>query len=89
MIDFDKDALYPLLFEPAYKQVLWGGRRLAEKFGRPLPPDGPPIGESWEICDRAEFESPVMISPDQSYSTNNIPYHGALEHDGIITDLSG
>ena len=63
MIDFDKDALYPLLFEPAYKQVLWGGHRLAEKFGRPLPPDGPPIGESWEICDRPEFESPVVNGP--------------------------
>ena len=60
MVYLDKDELYPLLFEPAYKQVLWGGHRLAEKFGRPLPPDGPPVGEAWEICDRPEFESPVI-----------------------------
>ena len=60
MLDLDKDELYPLLFEPAYKQVLWGGRRLAEKFGRSLPQDGPPVGEAWEICDRPEFESPVL-----------------------------
>jgi len=63
MVNLDKEELYPLLFEPAYKQVLWGGRRLAEKFGRPLPPDGPPVGEAWEICDRPEFESPVLNGP--------------------------
>ena len=63
MINLDKDELYPLLFEPAYKEVLWGGHRLAEKFGRPLPVDGPPVGEAWEICDRPEFESPVLNGP--------------------------
>ena len=46
MINLDKDELYPLLFEPSYKEVLWGGHRLAEKFGRPLPAGGPPVGEA-------------------------------------------
>jgi mannose-6-phosphate isomerase len=43
--------LYPLLFEPIYKQKVWGGRAL-EKFGRVLPgePDAL-IGESWELAD--------------------------------------
>ena len=63
MVNLDKDALYPLLFEPAYKQVMWGGHRLAEKYGRSLPQDGSPVGESWEICDRPEFESPVSNGP--------------------------
>ena len=63
MVTMDKDELYPLLFGSAYKQVLWGGRRLAEKFGRPLPSDGSPVGEAWEICDRPEFESPVINGP--------------------------
>jgi len=63
MINIDKDSLYPLLFEPAYKEVLWGGHRLAEKFARPIPADGPAVGEAWEICDRAEFESPVINGP--------------------------
>lgn len=60
MTYLDKDDLYPLLFEPAYRQVIWGGHKLAERFGRPLPPDGPPVGEAWEICDRPEYESPVI-----------------------------
>ena len=44
MVNLDKDALYPLLFEPACKQVIWGGHRLAEKYGRSLPEDGAPVG---------------------------------------------
>ncbi|MBR4665727.1 MAG: class I mannose-6-phosphate isomerase [Lentisphaeria bacterium] len=63
MVNLDKDALYPLLFEPACKQVIWGGHRLAEKYGRALPEDGAPVGESWEICDRPEFASPVSNGP--------------------------
>jgi mannose-6-phosphate isomerase len=41
----------PLVFEPIFKQKVWGGRTL-ERVGRALP-DGPetPIGESWEIAD--------------------------------------
>ena len=72
MITLDKDELYPLLFEPAYKQVLWGGHRLAEKFGRPLPQDGPPVGEAWEICDRPEFESPVVNGPLKGVSIHEL-----------------
>lgn len=41
MINFDKDELYPLLFEPLYKEVMWGGTQLASKLNRPIPEDGP------------------------------------------------
>jgi len=46
--------LYPLIFEPIYKEKVWGGRTL-EKLGRTLP-GGPdtPIGESWELADLAQ-----------------------------------
>jgi mannose-6-phosphate isomerase len=37
---------------------VWGGRRLAELFGKPLPP-GAVIGESWELVDRPEAQSVV------------------------------
>ena len=40
--------LYPLLFEPIFKDYLWGGRNL-EKFGRNLPKEGN-IAESWDIA---------------------------------------
>jgi mannose-6-phosphate isomerase len=39
--------LYPLLFEPVFKDYIWGGRNL-EKFGRKLPNSGI-VAESWEI----------------------------------------
>ena len=45
-----------LCFEPIYQERVWGGQALASALGRELPP-GRPIGESWEIVDRAEAQS--------------------------------
>jgi len=46
--------VYPLIFEPIYKEKVWGGRTL-EKLGRSLPGDSQtPIGESWELVDMAQ-----------------------------------
>jgi mannose-6-phosphate isomerase len=44
-------VLYPLTFEPIYKERVWGGRGL-EALGRRLP-GGPDtlVGESWEVAD--------------------------------------
>lgn len=43
-----RHELYPLLFEPVYKDYIWGGRNLESKLGRSLP-DGV-VAESWEIA---------------------------------------
>src|SRR5258705_13911351 len=40
--------LYPLLFEPALHERVWGGRQLETRMGKTLP-TGNPIGESWEV----------------------------------------
>ncbi|HLY29364.1 MAG TPA: type I phosphomannose isomerase catalytic subunit, partial [Aggregatilineales bacterium] len=40
--------LYPLKFEPALYEKVWGGRQLETRLGKALPPKQP-IGESWEI----------------------------------------
>lgn len=40
--------LYPLFFEPVYKNIIWGGRNLEKVFNRNLP-EGK-IAESWDIC---------------------------------------
>ncbi|MCP4176934.1 MAG: mannose-6-phosphate isomerase [bacterium] len=48
----EKGDLYPLLFEPIYKEVMWGGNKLASNLDRELPQTEVPIGESWEIVDR-------------------------------------
>jgi len=37
---------------------VWGGRQIATKLGKPLPPDVP-IGESWELVDREDAQSVV------------------------------
>src|SRR5688572_15844394 len=54
--------LYPLTFKPIFKERVWGGRRLEQLYGKPLPPNVP-IGESWEITDRPEGTSEIANGP--------------------------
>ena len=51
-------VLYPLTFQPIFKERVWGGRELETLYGKKLPP-GKCIGESWEISDRPDDESIV------------------------------
>jgi len=55
---------YPsaLTFEPLFQERIWGGRRLADLYGKKLLP-GVAIGESWEIVDRPEAQSVVRDGP--------------------------
>ncbi len=50
--------LYPLMFEPVYKDYIWGGDRIQRRYGRSVPPGI--IAESWEITDRPEGMSVVV-----------------------------
>jgi mannose-6-phosphate isomerase len=50
--------LYPLTFQPLFKERVWGSRRLQQLFQKNLPP-AVPIGESWEISDRPGDENVV------------------------------
>jgi mannose-6-phosphate isomerase len=52
----------PLTFEPIFMERVWGGRKLAELFGKKLPANAR-IGESWEIVDRPEAQSVVRDGP--------------------------
>jgi mannose-6-phosphate isomerase len=54
--------LYPLTFQPRFKERVWGGRELERLYGKNLPPDRP-IGESWEISDRPGDASIVANGP--------------------------
>ncbi|MBN1123862.1 MAG: class I mannose-6-phosphate isomerase [Sedimentisphaerales bacterium] len=51
--------LYPLRFEPIFKERIWGGRRLAEVYGKKLP-HNVKIGESWELADLPEDKSRIV-----------------------------
>src|SRR5213076_2921170 len=48
----------PVVFEPIFKERIWGGRNLAASLGKKLPANKR-IGESWEIVDRPEAQSIV------------------------------
>lgn len=50
--------LYPLKFEPIYKERIWGGTKLRENYNR-MCPEGATIGESWEISGLEEDVSVV------------------------------
>ena len=54
--------LYPLTFQPIFKERVWGGRSLERLYRKALPP-GRPIGESWEITDRPEAVSVIANGP--------------------------
>ncbi|QTL99360.1 mannose-6-phosphate isomerase [Iocasia frigidifontis] len=41
-------CLYPLLFNPVYKEKIWGGNKIRDFFDRDI--TGDKIGESWEIA---------------------------------------
>ena len=51
--------IYPLLFEPVYKEVIWGGNKISSYTGKNLPEKERPIGEVWNICDRGDKQSVV------------------------------
>ncbi|MDE0312226.1 MAG: AI-2E family transporter [Caldilineaceae bacterium] len=54
-------SLYPLSFQPVYKDYIWGGRNLETRLGRELPAGI--IAESWEIAAHANGHSKVAAGP--------------------------
>jgi mannose-6-phosphate isomerase len=59
--DSKPGAIGLLRFRPILKEKVWGGRRMAEVFGRELP--GPKVGESWEVSGLREALTPVAAGP--------------------------
>ena len=54
--------LYPITFNPVFKERIWGGRSLETLYQKKLPPNAI-IGESWEISDRPGDESIIANGP--------------------------
>ena len=75
-------TLYPLKFTPQFVQKMWGGRKLEEVFGKPLPP-GQQIGESWELYD---FPPGVVQGSADWVSATiaNGPLAGKTLHDLVL-----
>ncbi len=55
-------TLHPLRFEPIYKRLIWGGRRLATVLSKPIG-EGSEYAESWEIADHRSDVSRVAEGP--------------------------
>jgi mannose-6-phosphate isomerase len=51
--------VYPLKFQPIYKERIWGGTILREVYGREMP-KGKRIGESWELADLPDDKSIIV-----------------------------
>lgn len=49
--------LYPLKFDPIYKQIIWGGTNISKYFHRDIQMDK--VAESWELCCRVDGTSVV------------------------------
>ena len=54
--------LYPLIFQPIFKDRIWGGRELERLYAKKIPA-GQPTGESWEISDRPGDASVIANGP--------------------------
>ncbi len=54
-------AVYPLSFQPVFKDYIWGGRNLETRLGRELPPGT--VAESWEIAAHTNGQSTVANGP--------------------------
>src|SRR5437762_13101119 len=74
----------PLVFTPIYQERIWGGRRLADLFGKKFPA-GKRIGESWEIVDRPEAQSVVATGPLKGKTLHEL---WSEQRDEIFGDVS-
>ena len=67
----DLSSLQPLRFDPICQYRLWGGRRLADWLGAPLPGDGP-IGEAWLLSARDDPPSQIACGPFKGRSLTDL-----------------
>ena len=56
-----KTPLYPLRFQPVYKDYIWGGDKIIRLYNRKEPPGI--YAESWEVSDRSDGMSVVAGGP--------------------------
>ena len=56
------DSLHPLQFDPIFKRLVWGGRKLATVLRKPIG-EGLEYAESWEISDHRADVSRVSDGP--------------------------
>jgi len=73
--------LYPLTFQPVFRDYIWGGRNLETLFGRRLPPGI--IAESWEISAHPSSSTIVDTGPLAGYSLPQLTAEFGLDLVGL------
>ncbi|MDD2425074.1 MAG: class I mannose-6-phosphate isomerase, partial [Bacteroidales bacterium] len=81
--------LYPLRFNPAIKEKVWGGKRLAKEFGKSASPEAF-AGESWEISGLRGDESIISNGFLKDNNINEVveTYLGEIVGDEIYDTFS-
>ena len=72
------EPLHPLRFEPIFKELIWGGRRLATVLNKRLG-EGAHYAESWEISDHRDDVSRVAEGPLAGSSLRDLVRHRGEE----------
>jgi mannose-6-phosphate isomerase len=70
----------PIFFEPIFKEKVWGGRALARKLDKKLPP-GTNIGESWELSAVPGEESRALAGP---HAGKTLPFIFEREKENLV-----
>jgi len=65
------DLCAPLRFNEGYMPRVWGGSRLAQRYGKAVP-ESTPMGEAWLIADHPQHESLIVEGPLQGQSLRQL-----------------
>ncbi|MFP3895242.1 MAG: type I phosphomannose isomerase catalytic subunit [Anaerolineales bacterium] len=76
----DDERIYPLTFEPVFRDYIWGGRHLETLFGRKLPPGI--VAESWDISGHPSSPTKIASGYWQGRTLNEV-------QEELGTDLVG
>ncbi len=82
--------MYPLMFDPIYKEMLWGGSSLRDCFGRDIPSEK--TGESWDISCRADAMGIIkngIYTGRRFICFENAPEYFAVASERIRRELEG
>jgi mannose-6-phosphate isomerase len=80
-------SLYPLKFEPIYKDYIWGGSKLKEKLNKKIPSKLLRCAESWEI---SSIQDNISVVSNGHLAGNNLQelieiYMGDLVGDKVYS----
>jgi len=80
--------MQPLVFEPYYRPLIWGGRLLKRRLGKSLPAEGN-FGESWELSAHPHHVSRVAEGPMRGMTLGDVWQQHRAEVVGSETCSAG